>query len=185
MQAANENRRLRPAEMSRDDFVRAFGGIYEHSPWVAEAAYDGGIGEFENGIAGLHDALRRAVDEAGRDARLALLNAHPDLAGKLATEDRLTRDSKSEQAGAGLDRCTPEEYAEFRDLNRRYRERFGFPFIVAVRGMDRAGILDAFRSRLGNDPETEFDTALMQVHKIAWLRLETMFTGTDGQGGTP
>ena len=118
--------------------------------------------------------MAQIVDAADDDAKLALLRAHPELAGRLAVAGALTADSTAEQASAGLDRCTPEEFAEFHRLNERYNARFGFPFIVAVRGLSRQDILAAFRARTGNDRETEFATALRQVHRIARLRLEAM-----------
>lgn len=146
--------------MTKDEFVARYGGIYEHSPWVAEKAW---------GLRGvIATKMARIVDNAGPEAQLALLRAHPDLAGKLA----MTEASVSEQAGAGLDQCTPQEFAEFTALNDRYKSRFGFPFILAVRGLDRHEILENFRARIGNDRETEFATALAQVHKIARLRLQ-------------
>ena len=147
------------------DFVRRFGGVYESSPWVAERACGDGD------PADPASAMRAVVETAGRDRQLALLRAHPDLAGRLAVAGELTPESSAEQAGAGLDRCTPAEFAEFQDLNARYREKFGFPFILAVRGHDRSAILAAFRRRIGNDPDTEFREALDQVHRIAAFRI--------------
>ncbi len=154
-----------PIGGSSSDFVQRFAGVYEHSPWVAEAAAEGG---------GPHDpatALREAVEAAPKERQLALLRAHPDLAGKLALADNLTDASSAEQRGAGLDCCSSAELAAFQGLNARYQERFGFPFILAVRGHDRASILEQFRRRVDNDPEAEFRTALDQVHRIAVLRI--------------
>ncbi|MEO1102449.1 MAG: 2-oxo-4-hydroxy-4-carboxy-5-ureidoimidazoline decarboxylase, partial [Pseudomonadota bacterium] len=151
--------------MSREAFVARYGGIYEHSAWVAERAYDGGADEADD----LAPIFRRIVERAGRDAQLALLRAHPDLAGRLGTA--LTTHSSAEQAGAGLAECSAEEYAEFQALNTRYTERFGFPFIIAVKGRGRQKILTAFRGRVEGEPEAEFSTALDEVHKIAAFRL--------------
>ncbi|MYJ70525.1 MAG: 2-oxo-4-hydroxy-4-carboxy-5-ureidoimidazoline decarboxylase [Rhodospirillaceae bacterium] len=164
----------RPSSLDRAAFVEAYGGVYEHSPWVAETVYDAGIGPADDTAAALAGRMGQVVDAADGGVRLALLRAHPELAGRLAVAGNLTADSTAEQASAGLDRCTPEEFAEFHALNERYAARFGFPFIVAVRGLSRQDILDAFRSRAGNDRETEFATALQQVHRIARLRLEAM-----------
>lgn len=175
MDAANENRRYMPSHMSREDFMNVFGGVYEHSPWIAEAAYAGGLTGTQDTVAGLHDILRSAVDDADDAKKLALLRAHPDLAGKLAISGGLTADSTSEQASAQLDKCTPEEFAEFQSLNDRYKEAFGFPYILAVRGRNRQEILENFRSRVDNDAETEFAEALKQVHRIALLRIEALF----------
>lgn len=166
-----------PAEMTRDAFVARFGGVYEHSPWVAERAWDAGLGEETATAGGLSGALHAQV-LAGTDAeRLALLRAHPDLAGKLALAGGLTAESSAEQAGAGLDQCTPEELAEFQSLNDRYKARFGFPYILAVKGRHRAQILENFRARVDTEPEAELAEALDQVRRIALLRLEAMAQG--------
>ena len=150
------------------DFASQFGGVYEHSPWIAaEACQDGPPADPAA-------AMRAVVDSAPRERQLALLRAHPDLAGRLAVAGELTSASSAEQAGAGLDRCTPAEFAEFQDLNARYAARFGFPFILAVRGHDRASILAAFRRRIANAPEAEFREALDQVHRIAALRIAAL-----------
>lgn len=178
MDAANENRRYMPSHMSRDDFMDVFGGVYEHSPWIAEAAYADGLTGTQDTVAGLHDTLRTVVDDAEDAQKLALLQAHPDLAGKLAISGELTADSTSEQASAQLDKCTPEEFEEFQSLNDRYKETFGFPYILAVRGRNRQEILENFRSRVDNDAETEFAEALKQVHRIALLRIEALFQET-------
>jgi OHCU decarboxylase len=162
-----------PAKLSRGAFVARFGGVYERSPWVAEAAWDAGLGQGTEAPDGLSAALHAQVEAADRERRLALLRAHPDLAGRLALAD-LTADSRAEQAGAGLDQCMPEELAEFHALNDRYKTRFGFPFILAVKGRRRDEILDIFRRRAEAEPETEFAEALDQVRRIALLRLQDM-----------
>ena len=164
----------RPSALDRTAFIGAYGGIYEHSPWVAAAVFDAGLGAGDDEARALAGRMARVVDAADDAAKLALLRAHPELAGRLAASGELTAESTAEQASAGLDRCTPEEFAEFHTLNEQYNARFGFPFIVAVRGLSRQDILSAFRERAGNDPETEFATALQQVHRIARLRLEAM-----------
>ena len=175
MDAANENRRLRPSSMDRDAFVAAFGGIFEHSPWIAEQVYARGMTDALDGIAGLHAAFMEVIEDADRDRQLALLRAHPDLAGRLAVRGELTEASTSEQASAGLDRCTPEEFAEFQRLNDAYKAKFAFPFIVAVRGMTREAILNAFRTRVDHETDWEFEEALRQVGRIGLLRLEALF----------
>lgn len=175
MEAANENPRYRPSTMTLEEFLDAFGGVYEHSPWIAEAVYADGLTRDQDTVAGLHNALRAAVDDADRDRQLALLQAHPDLAGKLAVAGELTQESTVEQASAQLDRCTAEEFAEFRSLNDKYKSSFGFPYILAVRGRNRQEILENFRSRVDNDPDTEFAEALKQVHRIALLRIEALY----------
>jgi len=175
MEAANENRRYMPSHMNRDEFSDVFGGVYEHSPWIAEAVYADGLTGAQDTVAGLHDSLRTVVDEADDDKKRALLRAHPDLAGRLAVTGELTAESTSEQASAQLDKCTPEEFTEFQSLNDRYNEAFGFPYILAVRGRNRQEILEDFRSRVDNDAEAEFAQALKQVHRIALLRIESLF----------
>ncbi|MDC3347552.1 2-oxo-4-hydroxy-4-carboxy-5-ureidoimidazoline decarboxylase [bacterium] len=175
MEAANENRRYMPSHMTQEDFMDVFGGVYEHTPWIAEAVYAAGLTGSQDTVAGLHDSLRTNVDDADDEKKLALLRAHPDLAGKLAISGELTADSTSEQASAQLDKCTPEEFAEFQSLNDRYKEAFGFPYILAVRGRNRQEILENFRSRVDNTPDTEFAEALKQVHRIALLRIEALF----------
>ena len=161
-------------EQERAAFVARYGGLYEHSPWVAEAVYDAGQAGLARDPEAQQAAMAAVVEAAGRETQLALLRAHPDLAGRLALAGDLTAASSAEQAGAGLDHCSPEELARFQDLNARYTARFGFPFILAVKGKTRAEILAAFEARIDNDVETEFATALAQVHRIALLRLRDL-----------
>ncbi len=163
-----------PATISRAAFVARFSDVYEHSPWAAEQVYDTGLDADASTVEGLAAALARAVDAADHQRKMALLKAHPELAGKLAVRGELTEASSREQAGAGLDQCSPEEFEAFQSLNAAYTERFGHPFIIAVAGLDRAAILNAFRQRVENTPEAEFGTALAQVHRIARIRLERM-----------
>ncbi|KIT15367.1 allantoinase PuuE [Jannaschia aquimarina] len=161
----------RPSEMDRVAFVDAFGGIFEHSPWVAERAHALELGPAHDCAAGVHNALARAFRSASEEDRLSVLRAHPDLAGKLAQAKRLTDDSTAEQASAGLDALTDAERASFTELNEAYTARHGFPFIIAVKDHDKAGILAAFRRRLENDTATETAEACRQVERIAELRL--------------
>jgi 2-oxo-4-hydroxy-4-carboxy-5-ureidoimidazoline decarboxylase len=150
-------------------FVARFGDVAEHSPWVAErAAVRRPFASREAMIA----AFAAAVDEAGGEAQLALLNAHPDLAGRAAIAGAIAEDSKREQAGAGLDRLTPEEHARFLDFNDRYKARFAHPFILAVKGATKHAVLDAFAARIGNAPDVERATALVQVKRIFRFRIE-------------
>jgi OHCU decarboxylase len=163
-----------PRDMSREAFVARFGGVYEHSPWIAEAAHARGLTPAEDTPDGLAAALAAVLAEADSDSKLALIRAHPDLAGRAAIAGDLTAASRSEQAGAGLDRCTPEEFHRFQELNEAYKATFGFPFILAVGGKTRHDILAAFESRIGNDREAEFRTALDEINKIAGLRLRAL-----------
>ncbi|NYS25915.1 allantoinase PuuE [Rhodobacteraceae bacterium 2376] len=165
-------RRERPSAMDRETFVARFGGIFEHSPWIAERAHALELGPAHDSATGLHSALARMFRAASREERLGVLTAHPDLAGKLAAAKRLTADSTAEQASAGLDALTDDERATFQRLNTDYVAKHGFPFIIAVRDHDKPGILAAFQQRIDNDTDTEFATACAQVERIAELRLK-------------
>lgn len=162
----------RPSQMTRDRFVARFGSIFEHSPWIADRAFDLELGPAHDSAAGLHNALARMFRSASRDERLGVLRAHPDLAGKLAAAKRLTPESTQEQASAALDALTDAERDTFQRLNADYVAKHGFPFIIAVRDNTKASILAAFQTRIGNDTETEFATACAQVERIAELRLK-------------
>ncbi len=167
-------RRERPHQMTRDRFVSLYGSIYEHSPWVAERAHALELGPAHDSATGLANALARAFRSASPDERMAVLRAHPDLAGKLARAKRLTAESTAEQAMAALDALTDDERDTFEALNSAYTARHGFPFIIAVRDNTKASILAAFHTRLANDTATEFATACTQVERIATLRLKDM-----------
>jgi OHCU decarboxylase len=163
---------VKPLELERADFVARFGHVFEHSPWIAAAAFDAGLPADANTADGLHRALC-AVLRASEDSRKRdLINAHPDLAGRLARAGALTAESTGEQAGAGLDRLSDDEFDRFTALNAAYLERFGFPFIMAVKGCGKEDILAAFEARIGNTPDREFATALAQIERIALLRLK-------------
>lgn len=167
-------RKERPSQMSRDDFTARFGGVFEHSPWVAERAHGLELGPAHDCAAGVHSALARVFRSAPDDAKMGVLRAHPDLAGKLAAAKRLTADSSHEQSSAGLDALTDGERDQFTTLNTAYTVKHGFPFIIAVRDHDKAGILAAFQRRIDNDTETEFAEACKQVERIARIRLEDL-----------
>ncbi|MBP1805001.1 allantoinase PuuE [Rubellimicrobium aerolatum] len=167
-------RRERPSEMPLDAFVQRFGGIVEHSPWVAERAWQLELGAAHDTATGLASALARVLRTATAEERLGVLRAHPDLAGKLAAARRLTAESTAEQASAGLDALTDAERARFTELNAAYVGRFGVPFIIAVRDHTKASILSAFERRVGADPATELAEALRQVERIAELRLKAI-----------
>ena len=155
--------------LDRAAFVARFGGIFEHSPWVAERAWP--ARPFAD-LEALHGAMVRAMRAGSADEKTALLRAHPELAGREAKEGRLTAASTGEQKSAGLDRLAPEEMRRLAELNAAYRATFGFPFIIAVRDNTKASILAAFHTRTGNDSATEFATACAQVERIAELRLK-------------
>nr|WP_233493521.1 allantoinase PuuE [Ruegeria atlantica] len=162
----------KPAQMDRDAFVATYGGIFEHSAWIAERAYELELGPANDTAGGLHNALTRMFRSASADERMGVLTAHPDLAGKLAQAKRLTQESTSEQASAGLDALTDDERAMFTGLNQKYTEKFGFPFIIAVRDHDKTSILHAFQRRIDQDKDTEFAEACRQVERIAEFRLQ-------------
>ncbi len=156
---------------STDEFVAALGGVFEHSPWIAERAY--AARPFAS-VDALHAAMLAVLDVAPADAKLALIRAHPELAGKEAQQATMTAESVGEQASAGLDRCTPAELVQLRDGNRAYRDKFGFPFVMAVKGRSRHEILAALATRRHNAREDEFARCLAEIGKIARLRLDAL-----------
>ena len=154
--------------IDRAAFTAALGHLFEHSPWVAEETWS--RRPFPD-VAHLHAELCATMRAASRERQLALVRAHPDLAGRLAQQNQLTAESTREQASAGLNRLTADELAGFQQLNTAYLARFGFPFIICARLNNRATILAAMQARVANSPETEFATALGEIEKIAQLRL--------------
>jgi OHCU decarboxylase len=150
----------------REAFVATYGPLFEHSPWVAEDAYE--LGPYTDREA-LYDGLVAAMYAAPEDKQIALVRAHPELAGKVATVD-----SEREQSSAGLDRLERDEYETLVSANAAYREKFGFPFVICVRDHDKASILEAAQARVRNDPATELRTALAEIARIAHHRLEAL-----------
>ncbi len=161
-----------PTRMTKPDFIAAFGGVFEHSDWIAEQAWDLELGAAHNTALGLHNAFARIFRAADKSARLKILCAHPDLAGRLMQAKKLTQHSTDEQAGAGLDSLTETELKTFTQLNLDYMKKFDFPFIIAVKGLNKDQILKQFKHRINNDTATEFKTACTQVERIALLRLQ-------------
>ena len=157
--------------LDRGAFVKRLGGIVEHSPWIAEDAWP--RRPFAN-VDALHAAMVAALMAAPVDTQMVVIRAHPELAGKAAIRGEMTADSKQEQGGAGLNQCSPQEFARLSALNRAYKAKFGFPFIVAVKGLDRAAIIERFATRLEHDRATEFAEALAQIARISRLRLATI-----------
>ncbi|MEJ2275076.1 MAG: 2-oxo-4-hydroxy-4-carboxy-5-ureidoimidazoline decarboxylase [Woeseiaceae bacterium] len=158
--------------MDKHDFIARYGGIYEHSPWVAEQVAAVAAGIEDPGK--LAELMADCVDNADTEQQLALIRAHPQLACKVRSADEMTEESSREQASAGLDKCSKVEFEKFEALNDAYKQKFGFPFVMAVRGSTRQEVLDALSRRLQNDANAEFETALAEIHKIARLRLESM-----------
>ncbi len=171
MQTHPHKRFNRPSKMNRENFIDLYGGIFEHSAWIADNAYDYELSYAHDTATGLHNALCRAFRSAPKELRLKVLRAHPDLAGKLAQAKRLTSESTSEQASAGMDSLTDNERKIFTQLNLTYVKKHGFPFIIAVRDHNKASILSAFKTRINNDGDTEFLEACKQVERIAEFRL--------------
>jgi 2-oxo-4-hydroxy-4-carboxy-5-ureidoimidazoline decarboxylase len=162
---------MTPSNLTRDAFIARFGPVYEASLWVAEAVWPAAARGDLDAPEAMARAMREAVDAAPREAKLALIRAHPQL----AVAGGMAEASVREQKGAGLDRCSPDELAAFRRLNAAYLYRFGHPFIVAVAGLSRSQILASFADRLENDAEAEFATAMEQIHRIAEFRLAALF----------
>lgn len=160
-----------PTDLDLETFVANYGGIFEHSPWIATGAHALELGQAHNTAIGLHSALCRIFRAADEEQRLGVLKAHPDLAGKLAAAKQLTAESTHEQASAGLDALTDVERETFQALNIEYTTKFGFPFIIAVKGLSKDDILTAFKSRIHNTRDAELATACKQVERIALLRL--------------
>ena len=154
-------------------FNQLLGGIFEHSPWVAERVLH--QRPFAS-IQALHAAMVAAIEAEGFDAQLKLIRAHPELAGKAVVRGELTEESNREQSGAGLDRCTLPEFAELQNLNTRYNQKFGFPFIVAVRGHTRHSIIALMAQRLDNNAQAEQSECLQQIYKIGQFRLEDLLS---------
>lgn len=160
------------SSLDRSAFVRHLDGVFEHSPWIAERSWS--ARPFAD-IDSLHGAMLTVLDAASREEKLALIRAHPELAGKEAEAGTLTTASTGEQRGAGLDQCSREELDTLRRLNAGYRERHGFPFVIAVKGLSRCEIIDALGTRFANDTETEFAACLREIGKIARFRLDALF----------
>ena len=162
--------------MNCQKFISQFGNLFEHSPWVAEDAYDVWCSQYgsQYSVNAIHSSMVEAFQNTARPKRLDVLKAHPDLAGKLAQAKRLTAESTAEQASAGLDALTDHERETFTQLNVQYTDKFSFPFIIAVRDHDKQSILNAFERRINNDVETEFSEACRQVERIVYHRLKDM-----------
>ncbi|RUR37736.1 2-oxo-4-hydroxy-4-carboxy-5-ureidoimidazoline decarboxylase [Vreelandella populi] len=167
----------RPSQLSQDAFVAHYGDIYEHSPWVAATAWQQGLNEAHDAPEALAVKMGHILQQAPSEQQIAVIQAHPDLAGKAAMAGKLTQDSTREQAAARLDQCSPEEFARFEALNGAYKKRFGFPFVIAVKGLDRHAILAAFEKRLDNEAVTERETAIEQIIRIARFRLTARAMG--------
>jgi 2-oxo-4-hydroxy-4-carboxy-5-ureidoimidazoline decarboxylase len=149
-------------------FIALLGAIYEHSPWVAARCW---LRRPFGSLGALQAALAQVLDQASPAEQMTVICAHPQLSGKAAVRQDLTTDSRQEQTGAGLDQCTPQEFAQLQDGNRDYVAKFGFPFIIAVKGLGRRDIIAALQRRTANGREQEITEALAQIHRIAGFRL--------------
>jgi len=154
-------------KLSRSEFVEVFANIFEKTKWIAEKLYNQKpFDDFKD----LCSKMLGIFETAGKETQLKILGAHPDLADKV-TVNLLTSNSRSEQSNAGLDQCSEEEFNEFKNLNKSYRQKYGFPFVIAVKGKNKIEILSEFRKRILNSVDEEFNEAIIQVGKIANLRL--------------
>ncbi len=158
-------------QLDHDQFVESLGGIFEHSPWVADMVYENRPFESKTH---LHQIMLETVQRSPEFQRMALICNHPELAGKEAAEGTLTSDSRQEQSRAGLDQCSAEELSQLKLLNRAYRDKFDFPFVIAVTGLDKNQIIDAVERRLENSAEVEFDTSIAEIGKIGMIRLNAL-----------
>jgi len=178
----NQHLSIDLTQFNKKRFVDRFGGLYEHSPWIAEKVWT----EIQSApaitVELLTTRLKDIVDTGTDKQKMDLLCAHPELAGKAAMEGALTADSTDEQSRARLDLCSPQEYEKFQQLNTAYNDKFKFPFIMAVRDSSRIEILEAFESRIQNAWKDEFETALAQVHRIAQLRLQASLSAHSERG---
>ncbi len=160
--------------LGAQQFIELLGGIFEHSPWVAERVYPQRPFEMREA---LHRAMAGEVGRAPRAQRLELLCSHPELAGKEAHAGTLTNESFHEQAGAGLNQCSAGELMKIKSLNQAYLDKFGFPFIIAVTGLDKFQIIAMMEQRLGNGKAQEFNTAIGEVEKIGRIRIDALIDG--------
>jgi len=158
-------------QFDREEFVESLGGIFEHSPWVADLVYENRPFDSK---ARLHQTMLETVQQSPELQRMALICNHPELAGKEAAEGTLTSDSRQEQSRAGLDQCTAEELSQLQSLNKAYSDKFDFPFVIAVTGLDKKAIIAAIESRLKNSLNVEFDTSISEIGKIGMIRLNAL-----------
>ena len=163
-----------PGLLTESEFIELFGGVYEHSPWIAKKAWRDDMDSSYDSVSMLANALALIVDNADHTRRLELIVSHPDLAGRAAQAGELTDESTLEQASAGIDQCNQEEFERFQTLNEAYKEKFKFPFVMAVKGSNRHLILAAFEKRIKNSYNIEFETAISEIHKIALIRLKEL-----------
>ena len=159
-------------QIPQRQFVETLGSIFEHSPWVAQGAFD--LRPFES-VDELHATMVGIVDQSSQQQRMTLIRNHPELAGKEASAGTLTTDSLKEQSGAGLDQCSAAELLQLRGFNQTYQEKFEFPFIIAVTGLNRSQIIEALALRVQNTVEVEFVTSLAEIAKIGKIRLDALF----------
>ena len=151
-------------KLNKSDFISIFGNVFEKTEWIAQKSYDSKpYKNFEE----LFSKMVEIFENSNKESHIKILNAHPDL----AVEKKLTEDSKNEQKNASLNQCTDEEFVEFKKLNEEYKKKFGFPFIIAVKGKNKEEILNSFRQRITNNINLEFEEAKKQVKKIASFRL--------------
>tara|TARA_S200000501_G_C20822614_1_gene743554 strand:+ start:861 stop:1382 length:522 start_codon:yes stop_codon:yes gene_type:complete len=157
----------------KSEFISLFESIYEHSNWVIKNVIEGESSN-PNTMIELKSAMKKIVDKSSDSLKIKLLRSHPELGIKKNQLSNLTASSQEEQKSAGLDQCSEEEYKEIKQLNKIYKKKFKFPFIIAVKGLNRSDVIDSMSIRVKNNYEEEFLTAINEVHKIAKIRLESL-----------
>ena len=166
--------KIEPGDMDRAEFLETFSDVFEHAPWIAQNVWDDGLDARHDTAAGMHEVMCNEIRRADDEQKLELLRAHPELACAKSSQG-LSNTTRGEHRLSGLDQCNEEEVAQFQSLNKAYREKFEFPFILAIKGYHKRQILDIFRTRLQHSPEEEFQAALAQVMKIGLFRLEDIY----------
>jgi OHCU decarboxylase len=164
-----------PGDMDRTKFLEIFGHVFEHSPWIAQNVWDFGLDRRQDTAAGMHEVMCNEIRQADFEVQLELLKSHPELACSKGPEG-MTPTSRIEQRLSGLDQCSIEEFNEFQSLNKTYQGKFGFPFILAIKGFQKSKILEFFRTRIDHTAEEEFQIALAQVMKIGLFRLQVIYS---------
>ena len=169
----NENINFEKKSFKKSEFITLFASIYEHSDWVIKNIIKNNS-NVPNTINELKIKMKNEVDKSSENLKLKLLRAHPELGIKKSQLSSLTEASQEEQKSAGLDQCSEEEYEEIKSLNKSYKEKFQFPFIIAVKGLNRLDIIKSMKKRVDNNYDEEFLTAINEVHKIAKIRLDAL-----------
>ena len=169
----NENINFEKKSFKKSEFITLFASIYEHSDWVIKNIIKNNF-NVPNSLYELKLKMKNEIDNSSENLKLKLLRSHPELGIKKNEISSLTQSSQAEQKSAGLDQCSEEEYEEIKSLNRLYKEKFDFPFIIAVKGLNRSDVIKSMKNRVKNNYQEEFSTAINEVHKIAKIRLDAL-----------